>query len=110
MGNHHSITGSGRGTPIWEPAPQGKSLDSALREKTVRLAILIILGIGGLTAAGIGLAGLGAHGGWWQAGPFSQLGQEKALIMIGAGGLGGLPCLIEGIVGMFKHLRASRST
>ena len=59
-------------------------------------AILIILGIGGLAIAGAGLAVFGGHQGFWHAGALSQLSQVNGLILMGAGGAGGLISLVLG--------------
>ena len=59
----------------------------------LQFAVLIILGIGGLAAAGTGIGGL------LQAGSLSNLGQMNAIVMVVIGGGGGIPLLIIGIMG-----------
>jgi hypothetical protein len=69
--------------------------------KTIGFAIVIILGLGCLAVAGVGL------GGYLQAGSFSSLGQIHSIIMMAAGGGGGIIFLIIGIVGSVKSCRTS---
>ncbi len=61
--------------------------------KTLGFALLIIVGLGGLAVAGVGLGSLGAHQGWWQAASLSQLTQTHSIIMMAVGGVGGIACL-----------------
>ena len=63
----------------------------------IGFAIVIILGLGGLAVAGIGL------GGYLQTGFLSSLGQVNSIIMMAAGGGGGIAFLIIGIVGSVKN-------
>ena len=65
--------------------------------KTIGFAIVIILGLGGLAVAGVGL------GGYLQAGSLSSLGQVNSIIMMAAGGGGGIIFLIIGIIGSVKN-------
>jgi hypothetical protein len=69
--------------------------------KTRGFAIVIILGLGGLAVAGVGL------GGYLQAGSLSSLGQVNSIIMMAAGGGGGIVFLIIGIVGSVKNRQTS---
>ena len=69
--------------------------------KTIGFAIVIILGLGGLAVAGVGL------GGYLQAGSLSSLGQVNSIIMMAAGGGGGIVFLIIGIVGSVKNRQTS---
>lgn len=69
--------------------------------KTIAFAILIILGLGGLAVAGVGL------GGYLQAGSLSNLGQVNSIIMMAAGGGGGIVFLIIGIVGSVRRQTSS---
>jgi hypothetical protein len=75
------------------------SNNSYSKWKTFGFAILIIAGIGGLTVAGVGLGGLGAQQGWWQARMLSHLTHIHSIIMMAAGGSGGILSLIIGISG-----------
>ena len=63
--------------------------------KTLVCAIVIIFGIGGLTAAGIGLNGYLQVGG--------DLGRMHSIVMMTVGGGAGIPLLIVGIVGAVKN-------
>jgi len=65
--------------------------------KTIGFAILIILSLGGLVVAGIGL------GGYLQVSALSSIGQINSMIMMAAGGGGGILLLITGIVGSVKN-------
>ena len=71
--------------------------------RTYGFAILIIVGIGGLAVAGVGLGCFGSHRGWWQAGALSNLNQIHSITMMAAGGSGGTIFLIIGIVGSVKN-------
>lgn len=62
----------------------------------LRFAVLIVLGIGGLAVAGIGVGGL------LQAGSLSNLGQINSIVMVVIGGGGGIPPLIIGIIGFIN--------
>ena len=77
--------------------------NSPSKLKTYGFAILIIVGIGGLVAAGFGLGAFGTQQGWWVAGSLSTLGQIDAIIMMAAGGGGGIAFLVVGIVGSVKN-------
>ena len=65
--------------------------------KTLGVALAIILGIGGLAVAGIGLSG------YLQAGAFNSLSHAHSITMIAVGGIGGIAFLIMGIVGCVKY-------
>ena len=65
--------------------------------KTIGFAIVIILGLGGLAVAGLGL------GGYVQAGSLSSLGKVHSIVMMVAGGVGGIAFLIIGVVGSVKN-------
>jgi hypothetical protein len=67
------------------------------RGKTIGFAIVVILFLSSLAVAGIGI------GGYLQAGSLSQLSQIHAMIMMAAGGCGGIIFLIVGIVGLVKN-------
>jgi hypothetical protein len=69
--------------------------------KAIGFAIVVILGLGGLAVAGVGL------GGYLQAGSLSSLGQVNSMIMMAAGGGGGIIFLIIGIVGSVKNRQIS---
>lgn len=58
--------------------------------KKCALAIMIIVALGSLVIAGIGIAGLGVGHGWWQAASVSHLGRTNALIMTALGICGAL--------------------
>lgn len=55
--------------------------------KTLGCAIAIIVS---LAAVAVGLAGLGAHQGWWHAGALNELGQMRSIILITAGAGGAI--------------------
>jgi hypothetical protein len=65
--------------------------------KTIGFAIVTILGLGSLVAAGVGL------GGYLQAGSLSSIGQVNSIIMMSACGGGGIVFLVVGIVGSVKN-------
>ncbi|HEY4832974.1 MAG TPA: hypothetical protein VIH61_10495 [Waddliaceae bacterium] len=71
--------------------------------KTFWFAIAIIVGLGSLAAAGVGL------GGYLQAGSLSSLGRVNSIIMMTAGGVAGIVFLIIGIVGSVKNRQKSGS-
>ena len=72
--------------------------------KTYGFAIAIIVVIGGLAVAGVGLGGFGVPQGWWQAGALSNLGQINSIIMISVCGVGGgVVFLITVIVSVVKN-------
>lgn len=71
--------------------------------KTLGFAIVIILGIGGLAVAGVGLGGLGAHQSWWQVGALNHLGQFHSIILMSAGSGIGIALLTIGISQSVKH-------
>jgi hypothetical protein len=71
--------------------------------RTIGFAIVIILGLGGLAMAGVGLSG------YLQAGSLSSLGQVNSIIMMAAGGGGGIIFLVIGIVGSVKNRQQGRS-
>jgi len=70
--------------------------------KVIGFALVIILGLGGLVVAGVGL------GGYLQAGSLSNLGQVNSMIMTAAGGVSGIIFLIVGIVGSVKNRQTNR--
>lgn len=70
--------------------------------KTYGFALAIILGIGGLAAGGIGLAGY--------LGQISHLDHVRAIIMMAAGGGGGIALFIIGVVGSVKNCKKARET
>ena len=72
--------------------------------KKIALAIAIIVGIGALAVAVVGL------GGYFQVGALSNLGQVNAIIMMAAGGGGGITLLFVGIVGSVKSRSRSESS
>ncbi len=57
--------------------------------QTLAFALHIIVGLGALAAAGVGLGCFGAHQGWWQAASLTQLTQTHSIIMMAVGGAGG---------------------
>ena len=69
--------------------------------KTLGCALVIILGIGGMVIAGLGLRG------YLQVGSLSDLSQVHAIITMGVGGAGGILFLIAGIVGLVKNCQSS---
>jgi hypothetical protein len=71
--------------------------------KELGFVIAIIVGIGGLAVAGVGFASFGSTQGWFAAGALSNLSQIDAIIMMAAGGAGGIVFLIIGIVGTVKN-------
>ncbi len=79
------------------------SSHSPSKLRTYGCAILIIVGIGSLVAAGVGIGALGAQQGWWAAGSLSHLNQVHAIILMSAGGGGGIAFLIIGIVVSVKR-------
>ena len=64
--------------------------------------VLILLGVVVLGGAGVGLASFGIHQGWWAAGALSNIPQIYSIVMMAAGGAGGIILLIGGIVGTVK--------
>ncbi|MFC2049064.1 hypothetical protein ACFLR2_00100 [Chlamydiota bacterium] len=72
--------------------------------KTIGFAIVIILGLGSLAVAGVGL------GGYLPVGSLSSLGQVNSIIMMAAGGGGGIVFLTIGIVGSVKNRQKSSHT
>lgn len=73
--------------------------------ETIGIATIIILSLGGLAVAGVGLGGFGMQQEWWQAGALSNLSQINSIIMMAAGGGGGIILLITGIVDLVKNHR-----
>ena len=71
------------------------------KRKVIGFAIVIILGLGGLALAGVGL------GGYLRAGSHTSLGQVHSMIMMAAGGGGGIVFLIVAIVGCVKNCKRS---
>ncbi len=69
---------------IYMPKPSGG--------KVIGIAIVIILGLGGLAVAGVGL------GGHLRVSSLSHLGQVNSIVMMAAGGAGGICFLTVGIV------------
>jgi|GEM_PF-6764953 len=65
--------------------------------KTLLFAVMIIAGLGGFAAAGVGTAG------FFHAGSFSQLEQVHAIILMSAGGSGGLIFFLGGVFGLVKN-------
>ncbi len=93
---HSAIRGTGEhasDSPIIKPF-QGKSIG---------FVFVIILGLGGLAVAGVGLSG------YLRAGTLSDLGQVNSIIMMASGGGGGILFLIVGIIGSVKNHNAARN-
>ncbi|MBI3901259.1 MAG: hypothetical protein HY324_03800 [Chlamydiia bacterium] len=67
------------------------------------ISIALVLGLGGLAIAGVGLSGC------LQVGSLSSLGQVNSIIMMAAGGGGGIVFLIAGIIGSVKNRQKSRN-
>jgi len=65
----------------------------SLKLKTYSFAVIIILGIGGLTIGSVGLAGIGSYHSWWYAGALKQLSLMVTIPMVCAGGVIALTCL-----------------
>lgn len=83
-----------------------------LERKQVRwskaLAItLIILGVGGLAAACVGISSLGVYQKWWSFGGLSRLSQIDSIAMTAAGGGVGIVCLIPGIMIPMKDIQGT---
>ncbi len=85
---------SGRTIPIKLPSKEKSN------RKSIGFAVVIIVGLGGLAVAGVGL------GRYVQVGSLSNLDQVNAIIMMAAGGGGGILFLIVGIVGFVKNRKA----
>src|SRR5262249_8090185 len=71
--------------------------------KTLGFAIIIIVGIGGLVAAGIGGCAY-----FHVCTIFSNISQIHAIIMMAAGGAGGLTFFVIGIIGSVKNCSHSK--
>jgi hypothetical protein len=97
MDSAASLVGSG------EIRPDVPSNNPSSKLRTFWFAILIIVGIGGLAVAGVGLGGFGVQQGWWQAGALSHLDQIHSIIMMAVGGGGGILSLIIGIIVSVKN-------
>jgi hypothetical protein len=82
------------GKAVSPPDAQNKQ-NEPTQAKTIGFAIAIIIGIGGLAVAGVGVGGY--------LGAISGLNQVNSIIMIAAGGAGAITFLIVGIVGSVKN-------
>ena len=56
------------------------------RQNTLAITLLVIALLGGISAMGCGLGGLGAAQGWWVASALSHLGIAQSCVLIGVGG------------------------
>lgn len=79
------------------------SISHSSKLKTFGFAVVIIMGIGALTAAGVGLSGFGVQQGWWQCRSLINLGGMKSIFLMTAGGSGGVVFLLIGIRGLTKN-------
>ncbi len=92
-------------------APSSQSISQSLPSKWKRLffAIVIIVGVGSLMAATLGLAGLGGQQGWWPTSVLSHLSQTHSIIMMAAGSGVGILLVIVGISGLIKNCQKGES-
>jgi hypothetical protein len=88
--NNLTVTGQAA-----NPANPTNIKDEPTQENTIGFAIAIIIGIGGLVVAGVGVGGC--------LGAISTFNQVTSIILIATGGAGGIAFLIFGIVGTVKN-------
>ena len=84
-------------TPARNSSHEIKQKDAPSQCPVIVSALVIIVGIGGLVAAGVGVAA------FCQVGSLSQLSQVHAIILMAAGGGGGLLLIVIGSVVCHKN-------
>lgn len=85
------------------------SKDFSVEWKKCSFAILIILGLGGLAAAGFGLNHLGGHQGWWQ-GAINHLSKTHSISLLTVGAAAGIGFLSVGLFIAITNRQAGLQT